>query len=103
MTYEIDKVAFESKEPDRGYTVKASYLKQPAGDALIQIFKDGELLREFMFPAYKVWNIAAHFRDIVDGEVEKSASGYEMAASTGIHTPHVELSQLTPDGEGRHE
>jgi len=77
---EIDKLAFESKEPDRGYTVRASYLKEPdARDALVEIFKDGKPLRQFRFPAYKVWNIAAHFRDIVDGEIEKSASGYEMA------------------------
>ena len=82
---EIDKLAFESKEPDRGYTVRAYYLKEPdAGDALVEIFKDGHRLRSFMFPAYKVWNIAAHFHDIVDGEIENSASGYEMAAWNGI-------------------
>lgn len=68
---EIEKIAFESKEPDRGYTIKASFLKKPNdGDALVEIFKDGIKLREFMFPAYKIWNIAAHFRDIVDGEIE---------------------------------
>jgi len=86
MNTEIEKIAFEGpKEPDRGYTVKASYLKQPnEGDALVEIFKDGQLLRQFMFPAYKIWNIAAHFRDIVDGEIEKSAKGYQMAAWDGI-------------------
>lgn len=73
---EIDKLAFESVEPDRGYTVKASYLKPPdASDALVEIFKDGAKLREFLFPAYKVWNIAAHFQDIVDGYCENSADG----------------------------
>lgn len=77
--YEIDKIAFESKEPDRGYTVKASYLKPPHnGDALIEIFKDGQLLRHFLFSAYKIWNIAAHFSDIVSGEIEKNAHGYEI-------------------------
>lgn len=97
MTYEIESVAFESKEPDRGYTCKASYLKDPPNrDALIQVFKDGALLREFIFPAYKVWNIAAHWKDIVDGEVAKNAEGYEMAASTGIHTPSVSLEALSP-------
>lgn len=81
----IDKLVFESKESDRGYTVRAHYLKEPdAGDVLVEIFKDGQPLRQFMFPAYKVWNIAAHFQDIVDGEIEKSASGYEMAAWGGI-------------------
>jgi len=84
MTYTIEKVAFETP-PDRGYVGKASYLVKPNdGDALIEIFKDGALLRRFLFPAYKVWNIAAHFRDIVDGEIENSAKGYEMAAWNGI-------------------
>jgi hypothetical protein len=82
---EIEKVAFESEKPDRGYTVKASYLKPPnSGDALVEIFKDGAKLRDFLFPAYKIWNIAAHFSDIVDGEIENNTSGYEMAASTGF-------------------
>ena len=95
---EIYKLAFESKEPDRGYTVRASYLKEPnAAYALVEIFKDGQPLRQFMFPAYKVWNIAAHFRDIVDGEIEQNASGYEMAAWDGISgavvvTPNVEVT-----------
>ena len=90
--HEIESIAFESEKPDRGYTVKASYLKKPNnGDALIQVSKDGSVIREFLFPAYKIWNIAAHFSDIVDGEIEKSASGYEMAASTGLHTPSISL------------
>lgn len=85
MDYQIDKIAFESREADRGYTLKASYLKEPNnGDALIEIFKDGEPLRRFLFPAYKIWNIAAHFHDIVDGELQNSAHGYEMAAWNGI-------------------
>ena len=82
--YKIEKVAFESKEPDRGYTVKGSYLIEPKGEALIEIFKDGVILRKFLFPAYKIWNIAAHFSDIVDGEIENNASGYHMAASDGL-------------------
>jgi hypothetical protein len=81
---EIESLAFESKEPDRGYTAKASYLKEPKGDALVEIFKDGVPVRSFLFPAYKIWNIAAHFSDIVDGELEQSAHGYEMAAWDGI-------------------
>lgn len=81
---EIESLAFESKQPDRGYTVKASYLKQPKGKALIEIFKDDAPLRAFLFPAYKVWNIAAHFGDIVDGEIDGNSRGYEMAAWDGI-------------------
>lgn len=85
-TYEVEKVAFEGPpNGDRGYSVRASYLKEPhAGDAIIEIFKDGKLIRRFLFPAYKIWNISAHFKDIVDGEIEKSTRGYEMAAWDGI-------------------
>jgi hypothetical protein len=79
----IDKLAFESPE-DRGYKVKASYLTEPKGSALVEIFKDGELLREFLFPDYKIWNIAAHFPDIVAGEIEGNARGYRMASWDGI-------------------
>lgn len=80
----IDSVAFESKQADRGYTIKASYLIQPERDALVEIFKDGNPLRAFLFPGYKVWNLAAHFKDIVDGEIAGNTSGYEMAAWDGI-------------------
>ena len=84
--YEVESIAFEGpKTPDRGYTIRASYLKEPhKGDALIEIFKDGQPLRRFLFPAYKIYNLSAHFSDIVDGEIENSARGYEMAAWDGI-------------------
>lgn len=83
---QIDKLAFEGpKVPDRGYTIRASYLKEPnGGDALIEVMKDGQPLRRFLFPAYKIYNLQAHFRDIVDGEIENSAHGYQMAAWNGI-------------------
>ena len=80
----IEKEAFASKEPDRGFTVKAFYLEQPKGDALVEIYRDGEPYRRFLFPAYKIWNIAAHFSDIVTGEIEGNFSGYDMAGWTGF-------------------
>ena len=74
---------------DRGFNVKAWYLEDIAdskGDALIVIKYGDTLIREFIFPAYKIWNIAAHFRDIVDGELSKDdkSRGYAIAASTGL-------------------
>jgi len=71
---EIDKVAFDGpKTPDRGYTMRISYLKEPnSREALVEIFKDDNLVRQFMFPAYKIYNLPAHFSDIVDGEIENS-------------------------------
>jgi len=83
---EVEKIAFEGPpEPDRGFTVRASYLKQPnKGDALIEIFKDGQPHRQFLYPAYKIWNIAAHFGEIVDGELEGHDGGYRAASWNGI-------------------
>ena len=84
----------ERKKPefdinDRGFNAKAWHLKNTAeskGDSLIQISYNGQLLREFLFPSYKIWNIPAHFKDIVDGELSKDdkARGYRIAASTGL-------------------
>jgi hypothetical protein len=84
MQITIEKLAYESKAPDRGFTVKAHYLTEPRGDALVEIFKDGEPYRRFLYPAYKVWNIAAHFSDIVDGEIDGNMSGYDLAGWTGF-------------------
>jgi hypothetical protein len=83
---EIECVAFEGpKTPDRGYTIRASYLKATRkGDAMIEVMKDGATIRRFLFPAYKIYNLQAHFSDIVDGEIENSARGYEMAGWNGI-------------------
>jgi hypothetical protein len=88
---EIESVAYDSRaQPDRGYAVRAQYLKKPNdGDALIEIFKDGAVIRSFKYPAYRIWNIAAHFSDIVDGEIEKHDGGYRAADWNG----------LTPQGD----
>ena len=83
---------------DRGFNVKCWYLKDTdiaKGDALIKITYNGNKVREFIFPAYKIWNIAAHFHDIVDGELSKDDKerGYIIAASTGLEGL-VEKTQL---------
>lgn len=77
------------EEHDRDFTVMAWYLEDTEaskGDALIEISYDRKLIRSFLFPAYKIWNIAAHFGDIVDGELSKDDKerGYRIAASTGL-------------------
>lgn len=94
MKLEIDKEIFASTQADRGFTVKAFYLKEPSGgDALVEIYRDGEPYRRFLFPAYKIWNIAAHFSDIVTGEIEGNFSGYDMAGWTGFTiVPIVEVA-----------
>lgn len=86
QNYNIDKVAFQGPTlPYRGYTCSVSYLLPPnKEDALVRLFKDGTIVREFLFPAYKIYNIQAHFRDIVDSEIAGNVNGYTMAASTGL-------------------
>jgi len=86
MDREKEKEKPEFNKNDRGFNVKAWYLvdtEDSKGDALIEVRKNGKLLRQFIFPAYKIWNIAAHFQDIVDGELTKEhkMAGYNIAAS----------------------
>ena len=84
---EIEKPQFNIT--DRGFNVKAWYLENTEtskGDALIEIKYTDVLIRQFLFPSYKIWNIAAHFSDIVDGELSKNDKerGYKIAASNGL-------------------
>lgn len=57
-----DKIAFTQEE--RGYKVTAWWGDSP--NARVEILKDGKPYKEFEYPAYKIFNIAAHFGDIVD-------------------------------------
>lgn len=81
-SFKIDKVAFEGER--RGYYFKATFLHHPKGDALIEISKQGKIVREFLFPAYKVYNISAHADDIINGLEKDSDSGLYIAGSTGL-------------------
>ncbi len=96
MEIKKEKLTFENNEPvfikeDRGFKVKAFYLEDDKeldikGDAFIKVSYQGKPVREFLFPAYKIFNIAAHFSDIVDGELSKDGKerGYKIAGSTGL-------------------
>lgn len=81
-TLVTEKVAFEVET--RGYNFKATYLKEPKNDALIEISKEGKIVREFLFPAYKIWNIAAHADDIINGLEKESDEGLYAAGSNGL-------------------
>lgn len=50
-----------------GYTVRAWYGQAPGDRAHIEIICDdgGHMIREFPYEAYRIWNIAAHFPEIV--------------------------------------
>jgi hypothetical protein len=78
----IDKLAFEQSE--RGYTMRAFYLTEPNSNALIHIRKDDVLLRRFLYPAYKVWNLASRFNEIVDAEISGNEDGFEVDSWWGI-------------------
>lgn len=81
----IDKMAFESNKPLRGFMFKAWYLKSPKAEALVEISKeDGEIVKRFLWPAYKIWNIPAHEEDIVDGLLNGNSQGLNMAGSDGL-------------------
>lgn len=77
-----EKVAFEGEK--RGYYFKATYLTEPKGDALIEISKGTEMIKEFLFPAYKIWNISAHADDIIDSLENQNDSGFKIAGSDGL-------------------
>lgn len=80
-----DNIIFEGpKIPDRGYVCRATDKKDGSGNATIEIIKDGGTVRTFDFPAYKVWNIAAHFSDIVDSEIAGNTNGHQLAAWNGL-------------------
>lgn len=77
-----EKVAFEQEL--RGYKFIATYLTEPKGEALIEITKGGRVVRSFLLPAYKVWNVSAHAEDIVDGLEKESDEGLRVAGSDGL-------------------
>lgn len=77
-----EKVAFDEKV--NGYRFKATYLLKPKGNALIEIFKGRKRVKEFLFPSYKIWNIAAHADDIIEGLERESDYGLRVAGSDGL-------------------
>ena len=77
-----DKIAFEHDH--EGYHFRATHLHEPKGEALVEIEKDGDMVKSFLWPSYKIWNIAAHADDIVAGLEEDSDDGLYAAGSTGL-------------------
>ena len=73
-----DKIAFELDA--KGFHFVVTYLHEPKADALVEISKDGNIIKSALWPAYKIWNIAAHANDIAD-DIE---CGLSTAGSTGF-------------------
>lgn len=82
INYVKEKQAFDGTTV--GYRFQAWYLTEPKGEALVQISKDGVNVREFLWPAYKVWNIPAHASDIVEGLERESNDGLRTAGEVGF-------------------
>jgi hypothetical protein len=58
-----EELAFE--ESYKNFSVKAYWGDEP--DARIEIFEDGRPYATYAYPAYRIFNIAAHFSDMVEG------------------------------------
>lgn len=77
-----DKLAFEGDEGEFHFVTH--YLSHPKGEALVEISTAERTVRKFLFPAYKIWNIAAHAKDIVAGLRMENDSGLYIAGDTGF-------------------
>lgn len=78
-----DKLIYETK-PDRGFVFRCFDLPGSKSDSLIEVERDGKIVKSFPFPVYKVWNIPAHADDIIRSELAKNHDGYFIAGSDGL-------------------
>lgn len=72
-----EKLAFKTEY--KGFVAEAYWGAGP--DARVVVTRDGKPFKEFKYPAYKIFNIQAHWIDIVEGELENSDEGYRLAGS----------------------
>lgn len=78
-TMKPTKQAFET-DPIDGWTIRAHYTDDP-GEAMIEILRDGEVRKAYSYPAYKIWNLAAHADEIIASEIAGDQDGYVVAGS----------------------
>ena len=71
--HEVEKLAYDTSErPYRGCHLRASYLKAPhEQNALIEFFHDGKCVKRFTYPAYRIYNLTAHFDEMADSYHEE--------------------------------
>ena len=74
------KVAFEVEH--KGFRAVGYW--GGGADGRVVVSKDGEQIKEFAYPAYKIFNIAAHWHDIIDGELEGNGNGWLLAGWSGF-------------------
>lgn len=52
------------------FKIEAYYTDDKDGNAEVIIYHDEKKYQSTMYPSYKVYNLAAHFEDIVDQEIK---------------------------------
>lgn len=74
---------FESDFEEQGY--KFEIRDAEKGDSNVKIFDpEGNKVKEFKWPTYKVFNLGAHSKDIVDGLKRGSNDGLNLAGWSGF-------------------
>lgn len=82
MEDEIEKgvKCWNIETPITGYTGTAWYIKN-SNDAVVEIYYDNATVKIFKVPAYKAYNILAHFSEIVHNVIYDSTDGLNSALS----------------------
>ena len=68
----MSHVAFEKLQS--GFVIKA--ITDATQDATIEISMDGELVRSFKYPAYRIWNVEAHSQEVIEELLAELAEGH---------------------------
>lgn len=92
---EKQKLIFERLVAYKGYNIKAWDICGNKTETLIEIFKDNKVIRTFTYPSYKIYNLQAHFEDIINYEMwlklptcvrsQRFSNGYQMASWNGFY------------------
>ena len=68
MASDTERLAFTTPEY-RGFVLSAYY--NDTANAHIEIVRDGKPWRTYQYPAYRIWNLSAHFTDMVDSTLNE--------------------------------
>jgi hypothetical protein len=83
LTPPVGEVAYDETIVQARFTYRfrATYLDEPKGESLIEVWRDGEPVKAFRWPSYKIWNILAHAGEIIVGLEQDSDAGLYVAGS----------------------
>lgn len=70
-----NRLVFETPEY-KGFSIRASYLND-GQNARVEVVRAGTVIQTSLYPAYKIWNVAAHAEDIID----EGEAGWALAGS----------------------